>query len=238
MESNIRKNFQIPIEINGKKFLIKPYTTKIEKDILIMSSLEIFHIDEVLRILDFDELLLKTLSENEKKVLLFKYREISLGDEIEVKFKCKHCNQITESVIYANDFVEESEMNDSGILKIDKMVTDENINDFLISEIDLNELELDVFEELKKRIEKNQSKFNFIKPCKCFSCQKENLFNLSDTKYIVEQLSDHTLYSIYKIYTNLMMFGNMTKTDIDNMYPFERTLFVGLITKAKESMAK
>jgi hypothetical protein len=57
--------FQIPVEINSKKLLIKPYTSKIEKDILIMSTFEVFDIKEVLRILELDENVINSLSEND-----------------------------------------------------------------------------------------------------------------------------------------------------------------------------
>ena len=69
-------------------------------------------------------------------------------------------------------------------------------------------------------------------------CRTSNFFNIGSPKYIIEQLSDHTLMTLYKTYNNMMMFGNLTKTDIDNMYPFERTIFIGLITKTKEDMTK
>jgi hypothetical protein len=69
-------------------------------------------------------------------------------------------------------------------------------------------------------------------------CRTSNFFNIGSPKYIIEQLSDHTLMTLYKTYNNMMMFGNLTKTDIDNMYPFERTIFIGLITKTKEDIAK
>lgn len=234
----MKKRFQIPIEINGKNFLIKPYTSNIEKDILIMSSFGIFDLDEVLRILDLDENIIKSLSQNEKKVMLYKYREVSLGDEIEIKYNCKHCNKTNVTSLIASDFVIESKLNDADVLKIDKEVTENNLNDFLTSNVDLMELDIDEYEELITRIKNNQSKFDFIKSRNCVFCKCENLFDIGSEKYIIEQLSDHSLMTIYKTYKNMMMFGNISKSDIDEMYPFERAIFIGLISETKEGISK
>lgn len=234
----MKKRFQIPIEINSKNFLIKPYTSSIEKDILIMSSFGIFDLDEVLRILDLDENIIKSLSQNEKKVMLYKYREVSLGDEIEIKYNCKHCNKTNETALIASDFVVKSKLNDPDILKIDKEVNEHNIADFLTSNVDLMELDIDEYEALIERVKDNQCKFNFIKSRHCMYCKGENLFDIGSEKYIIEQLSDHSLMTIYKMYNNMMVFGNISKADIDEMYPFERAIFIGLLNSTKEEIGK
>lgn len=228
----------MPINIGERKILIKPYTTKVEKDILIMTSFGIFDMDEVLRILDLDNEIIKSLSNNEKKVLLYKYREVSHGDEIDIKFKCGKCGKTNESVIIASDFIVESVKNDSDIVKIDKEVTELNIRDFLNQHIDIENMDIDKFEELLEKVKLNQNTFNFTKSCKCLSCKEPNNFNIGDEKYIIEQLSDNTLVAMYKTYTNMIMFGNMSKHDIDDMYPFERSIFIGLISKAKKEMSE
>lgn len=233
-----RKSFQIPVEIGDRKLLIKPYTSKVEKDILIMSSFEIFDADEALRVLGVKKKIRKSLSNNEKKALLYKYREVSHGNEIDIKFNCKKCNKTNESAILASDFIVKSNLDDSDILKIDKEVTENNLSDYLINNIDLEELDIDEYEALLNRVKLNQNKFNFTKICKCLSCKADNIFDIGSEKYIIEQLSDSTLVSLYKTYTNMIMFGNMSKADIDEMYPFEREIFIGLISKTKEDMGK
>ena len=232
--------FKLPVQISDKRILIEPYNTAIEKDILIMSTFGIFDLDEVLRILNLDQNVIKSLSTNEKKVLLYKYREASVGDEIEIKFKCKECSKTSESSITAAEFIEDSEFNDDYILKIDKEVTDENLQDFISdsANIDVLDLDIDEFENLLERVKKNQFKFNFVKSCKCLHCRKDNYFDIGDITYIIEHLSENTLMSLYKIYTNMFMFGNLSKKDIDSMYPFERTIFIGLINKTKEDLNK
>ena len=80
--------YKYPVNLNGKRILIQPYNTEKEKDLLIMSSFEVYELDEILRVLEVDSDIIHSLSENEKKILLYKFREISVGDEITVKYKC------------------------------------------------------------------------------------------------------------------------------------------------------
>lgn len=230
--------FKIPVEVNSKKFLISPYNTKREKDILLMSSFGIFNVNEVLRLLDVDIEIINSLSLNEKKCLLYKFRETSVGDEIEIKFKCTNCAKTSEGVLETTNFDKQSLLNDDDILKIDKEVTEENLKDFLKNDIDILELDLDEYFNLIQRVKDNQTVFNFIKSCKCLNCKTDNFFDIGDEKYIIEHLSENNLHSLYKTYNNMIMFGNMSKQDIDSMYPFERTIFIGLINKTKEDMNK
>ena len=149
--------FKIPVEICEKRILIQPYNSAVEKDILIMSTFGIFNIDEVLRILSLDTEIINSLSTNEKKVLLYKYREASVGDDIDIKFKCKHCGTSSDATINAAEFIIEPQRNDEFILKIDKEVTEENLQDFIKPEFNINVLDLDIdkFEELIEKVKLN-----------------------------------------------------------------------------------
>lgn len=219
--------------------MISPYNTEKEKDLLIMSSFEIYNIDEVLRILGIKKKIIRTLSENEKKVLLYKFREISVGDEINIKFKCTECKSPNESVISCGDLIIKSNTNDEGIKvkQLDDEVSDENIHEFLdISKEEIDYLDLDVYEKLIETVKSHQVKYNFVKKCACMKCKADNSFYIGDIKYIIESLSEDTLYSIYRTYNDMCMFGNYNKRDIDSLYPFERTILIGLINKTREDM--
>ena len=88
------------------------------------------------------------------------------------------------------------------------------------------------------RIKRNQVKYNFVKKCSCLKCKSENSFYIGDIKYIIESLSEDTLMSMYRTYNDMCMFGNYNKRDIDSLYPFERTILIGLINKTREDMKK
>ena len=230
--------YKYPVEINGKKLLIHPYDTEKEKDLLIMSSFEIYNIDEILRVLGLEYSELEKLSENEKKVLLYKFREISVGDEINVKFKCTYCKAPNETSISCTDLIQNNHL-DPDIKILDAEVTDDNIKEFLYIEQDeIDNLDLDEYEKLLDRIKRNQVKYNFVKKCSCLKCKSENSFYIGDIKYIIESLSEDTLMSMYRTYNDMCMFGNYNKRDIDSLYPFERTILIGLINKTREDMKK
>lgn len=231
--------YKYPVKLNNKKFLIEPYNTEKEKDLLIMSSFEIYDVDEILRVLGVSTDIISTLTFNEKKVLLYKFREISVGDEIYVKYKCSHCKHPNESNISCSDLIEESTRADEDVKLLDYEVTDDNLVDFLnISQQEIDEMDIDKYEETIQRVKDNQVKYNFIKSAKCIKCQQDTLIHIGDIKYIIESLSEDTLMSIYRTYNDMCMFGNYNKRDIDSLYPFERTILIGLINKTREDMKR
>lgn len=231
--------YKYPVDLNGKKVLIQPYDTEKEKDLLIMSSFEIYDIDEILRVLGVKKKIRNSLTENEKKVLLYKFREISVGDEINVKFKCSECKSTNDTTLSCSDLVQPSEIKDSRIKLSDKEVTDDNIYDFLeMTPEEIDNLDVDEYENLLGLIKESQVKYNFTRKCTCIKCKSVNSFYIGDIKYIIESLSEDTLMSIYRTYNDMCMFGNYNKRDIDSLYPFERTILIGLINKTREDMKK
>lgn len=231
--------YKYPVNLNGKRILIQPYNTEKEKDLLIMSSFEVYELDEILRVLEVDSDIIHSLSENEKKILLYKFREISVGDEITVKYKCTSCKSHNDAVLSCSDLIQSPEELNPEIKILDIEVNDENIYDFLYkSPEEIDNLDIDEYENLIELIKLNQVKYNFVKKCTCMKCKQENSFYIGDIKYIIESLSEDTLMSIYRTYNDMCMFGNYNKRDIDSLYPFERTILIGLINKTREDMKK
>ncbi len=225
---------KIPFEIGNKKFLLEPYRTHQEKDILLASSFDVKDYDRIFEIIGFKYN--GYLSDNEKKAILYKYREISIGDEVDVKFKCDNCGQGGEGVLEASNFAIPSKRNDEDVKKLDIPVHDTTLQHFV--DFDVDELDIDEFEELKDRVQDNQVTFDFIRTVKCMKCQTEKKFDLSTLDYIIEIMSDDTLMSMYKSYNFLIYFGHHTKEGVDSMYPFERSIFIGLLNKTKEDLTK
>lgn len=226
----------IPFKIGEKEFLIHPYTSKQEKEILLLASFEVYDFERVFDILNFTPSCgIDNLSDNEKKVLLYKFRDLSIGDEVEIKFNCGHCKHHNESVIEATNFIIPNLRDDKDIRKLNIPVTDENLQEFVI-DIDVEELDIDEFFELKQRVKDNQIDFDFIKTTRCLKCGKEKTFDMSKMSYILEIMSDDTLMTLYKSYNLLIYMGKYSKEDIDGMYPFERTIFTGLVHKLKEDL--
>lgn len=231
---------KISFSINDRDFLIKPYNTFIEKELLLASSFEVEDLDQILEILGFQELNdvdLKELSEDEKKVLIYKYREISLGDEIEVKFTCDNCKQVNEGSLEAKDFLIPGKRNDPDIKKIGEPFDESSMPEYTgLSAGELDEMDIDEYEDLIQRVKDNQTSFNFVRESKCLICGHVKSFDVSSSKYIIAIMSDDTLMTLYKTYNFMIYFGHYSKEDIDKMYPFERTIFVGLLNKTKEDL--
>lgn len=224
---------KVPFELNGRNYLVQAYNTFQEKEILLLSSFGVDDFDRVFEVLNFE---CPDISDDEKKVLLYKFREVSIGDEIDVKYKCDSCGHGNDAVLGATDFVIPSKRNDSDIKKIFKPFSEDNMHEYV--DIDVDELDLDEYEELKQRIIDNQTSISFIKQARCGICNHPKKFNLGDTKYIIEIMSEDTLMTLYKTYNFLVYFGKYTKEDVDKMYPFERNIFVGLLNKTKEDLNK
>jgi len=224
---------KIPFEIGPKKFLIEPYRTYQEKDILLASSFGVTDFDRIFEILNFRTT--EDLSDDEKKAILYKHREISLGDEIDVKFKCT-CGQGGDGVLQANNFVIPAARNDLDVKKMNIPVLDSTLQMFV--QDDVLELDIEEYNLLKKRVQDNQVSFDFIRSVKCMKCGAEKKFDLSSPEYIIEIMSDDSLMTLYKSYNFLTFFGHYSKEGIDSMYPFERSIFIGLLNKAKEDLNK
>jgi hypothetical protein len=237
---------KIPFDIGNKKFLLSPYTTKQEKEIILSSSFDITDLDRILDILNF-----KTeyeLTDDEKKVILYKYREISVGDEVDVKYVCK-CGQGNESVLGTTDFINNPKQA-VNINQLSLELTDDNIYMFIGDEHSLynvdtelliesiDNLDIIEYDALMSSIELSQLKISFSAKATCLKCKYKKEFDMSSTKYIIEIMSDDNLMSLYKSYNHLIYFGNHTSEGIDNMHPFERSIFIGLLNKTKEDLNK
>ena len=224
---------RIPFKLNNKTYLIQAYNTFQEKEILLLDSFGVEDFNRVFEILNFE---CPDISDDEKKVLLYKFREVSLGDEIQIKFVCNNCGQGQDATLQGTDFIIPSKRNDNDIKKILKEFNEENIHEYI--DFDPDELDIDEYEELIQRIKDNQEHISFIKSTPCLKCGTHKNFDLGSPKYIIEIMSDDTLMTLYKTYNFLVYFGKYTKEDIDKMYPFERSIFVGLLNKTKEDLNK
>jgi hypothetical protein len=224
---------KIKVSYSGKNFKLTPYTTKQEKDLLISTNFENYSLDGALEICGMEEDQIKDLSRDEKVFLLYMYRTISVGDDMNFKFTCIHCDSPNENILTIGNMVTSSNIKNDKIVDRYKKVTYENIQEFL--NIDIDELDLDEYENIFEEIDKSVTKFNFSFPIFCQKCRKENFINLNrDDKFIIENLSEQSISTIYKMYNDLVYNSNYSKIDIDSMLPFERTILINLLNKSRE----
>lgn len=222
---------KINFNIHNTNIEIEPYTSKQERDLLFLSTDDYKSynkLDLALSICGVKKSVIKKLTDVEKKALLLKFREISVGDTLPVKFTCTNCKTRSENEIKITNIVEYPTKNHKNIEN--KGLISNNIFDYLIG--DYKEMDLDVFLELKNNLSCYITKFNFKKPCICQRCLHKNLVDISNTDFIIDNLSEETLTTYYKAYQTMIYLGHFSKIDIDSLLPFERTIHMSLLSDA------
>lgn len=220
---------------SGKEFVITPYNTNQEKQILLLDLLgSEDQINGALRIIGVQDDVIESLSEKEKIALLYKYRTVSIGDEIALGYKCKHCKTPNEVGLDINDLVTSNNITNDKIVDQFKKVTEDNINDFL--NVDIDDLDLDEYDQIFNEVRQSITKFNFVRESSCIKCHETNYIDIE--KDVIKYMSEDTLMSMYQTYNDLTFFGKYTKQDIDSLYPFERTILIGLLNKTREELNK
>jgi hypothetical protein len=224
----------IKYNYSNKVFNIEPYTTEQERQILLLDLLgSTDRINGALRILNMSDDDIDSLTDTEKVALLFKYRSVSIGHEIPVAYKCIHCLTPNETNLDIDVLVTDSPANDKFIDQF-KDVTEENLGEFL--KFDVDELDLDEFDQTLKDVKNSVTKFNFIKSNNCIKCKEPNFINIEED--VMDYMSEDTILTMYQTYNDLTYFGSYSKLDIDSLYPFERTILIGLLNKTKEELNK
>lgn len=226
---------KIKFKLNNHTVMIEPYKTQQEKEILLCGTYDNYNLDSVLDILGVDNV--DEFTEDEKKVLLYKFREYSVDSEVGVQFKCSHCGTVNDNAIDTTGFHKPSERNDDDIKKLSQEFDEENLAQYVnLSQEDIDELDINDYEELKERVIANQNTIDFKAKSHCINCGSVKNVNLGDTKFIIDVMSEHTIMTLYQEINQLVFFGHYTKADVDNMLPFERTLFIGITNKIKEDL--
>ena len=207
----------------NKEFNLEPYTSKQEKDLILLPDFAEKEelLDKALEVLNFNP---KGLSENEKKVILYKFREISVGDKVTTKFTCPHCGHTQEQEISISNLITET-------IKKSKY----NIFDYFKN---IDDLDWCKFEELKDNLKDYIVSFNFKRKCNCIKCKEENTIDISDNDFIIHSLSELSYSGIMTTYTNLVYYGHYSKLDVDSMYPFESFILERMLEKEIEALRK
>jgi len=237
-----------------KEIEVSQYTTKQEKAILVMLMQDVEHVnfdilDEALLIIGYDKETIANFTRYEKRIILLKCRELSLGDDISFNFTCNKCHAVNNTLAKVDDFFTNKINVDHKPKKYPNFSIVEQYNDLTDKSIDIEDylrihdgskVSTDIidnmdaieFEDIYDEIETKTIKFksNIIGYCQCGNHVP---INLSDN-FIVENMSEDTIQSIYKTYSDLIYFGKYSKQDIDTLIPFERTIFVGMLNNTRK----
>lgn len=225
---------------NCKSFILDGYNSRQEKEVLLLSLYRDITkddvLDSILEIFDF-KYDISELSTLEKKILLLYYRSNCIGDTLDIKFTCPHCKKPNENngtfTINIKNPTKQSDL----IIDRYTIRTPQNTYDFFTD--DINDLDYDEFEKLSANLDDYITTFDVKLKVTCQHCRKEVMVpRILETDFIVKMLSEYNVSSYYRSYNNLIFFGRWNKFDIDNLYPFERTLFTNLLTESKQEQTK
>lgn len=226
---------KIPFKDFGYTIKIEPYTVAQEKELLFLDTYYPEYNDDILDaaldILKVDSKIYSKLSHDEKVILLYKYREVSVDEKFAIKCVCPSCKMPIETEINITNIVKRAELKSEFVRDLKRLPENEEDfqNNFLIN---YEDLDIDTYENIYENISKYQTTNNFIRKFKCLSCSHESYINLNSNKMVISSLSESSIESIYNFYENLIFTGKWSKKDIDSLLPFERVIFSSLYNES------
>lgn len=226
---------KIPFKDFGYTIKIEPYTVAQEKELLFLDTYYPEYDDDILDaaldILKVDSKLYSKLSHDEKVILLYKYREVSVDEKFAIQCVCPSCKMPIETEIIITNIVKRAELKSDFVRDLKRLPENEEDfqNNFLIN---YEDLDIDTYENIYENISKYQTTNNFIRKFKCLSCSHESYINLNSNKMVISSLSESSIESIYNFYENLIFTGKWSKKDIDSLLPFERVIFSSLYNES------
>lgn len=226
---------KIPFKDFGYTIKIEPYTVAQEKELLFLDTYYPEYNDDILDaaldILKVDSKLYSKLSHDEKVILLYKYREVSVDEKFAIQCVCPSCKMPIETEISITNIVNKAELKSDFVRDLKRLPENEEDfqNNFLIN---YEDLDIDTYENIYENISKYQTTNNFIRKFKCLSCSHESYINLNSNKMVISSLSESSIESIYNFYENLIFTGKWSKKDIDSLLPFERVIFSSLYNES------
>ena len=220
---------------------ISPYTTAQEKDVLLMQEFDKdaeHNLRQALKIFGLKPDLIDELSSDDCKAVLYKFREISLGDEIEIRYKCPHCKSAISADVSIANVVHYPDYAIEGIKDLRRLPRDSD--DFALNFLstDIDDMSIDEFEEMYRNCPNFQTTYRFTAEATCPLCRKTTNIDISKPEFVLKTLSEDTLKSLYSTYEMLIYHGKWSKGDIDSLLPFERKIFVSLLMKTLEKRLK
>ena len=173
-------------------------------------------------------------NEFEAMAFIFKVREISVSDIIEVSNTCDKCKRqdIHGVNIISMFFQGEKDIDKSVPIGLFSSIEDlEDLEDLELSQYNINNLSINEYNQMESVLFDNNIKiFNPAVTLICRKCGNEYETALK----AVDIVSKSTISNIYEQYLDISYHSHMTKLDTDSMLPFEREIFVGLIQKKED----
>jgi hypothetical protein len=172
---------------------------------------------------------IEPLNELECVAFIIKARENSVSDIIEYILECRHCKTINDIKISTEDLINlDIEVPDYPNFPIGLFTSLDEILDESISD----NLSITEYNHINDIIINNNIKI--LELDQIFSCRKCSLDN-NITVSPITLISKLSLTNIFREIFQLAFYGNKTFHDIEELYPFERSIYT---TLTKEQIEK
>jgi len=219
------------LRYNDKVITLTPYNTIQERDILLYTSGK-YEFDALMEIVEdnikiHEPYTYNDLSNNEKMYILLELRHISVGEVFSFIKKCESCGEKYELDIQFENVLKEGNLSSYKDFKL-KEAFSNDYNDYV--DFDIDELDIDIYDDLVNYIEEHKTKFNFTAESKCIHCGNINNVTLLK-KHLIENLSEDTLTNFYHTIGSMVYHGHYSKLDIDSMLPFERSVYLSILNE-------
>jgi len=247
-----------------RKFTLRPYTCKQEREIVIAFTINEENLTEENLISTLEslndcfkeDLRIEELNIDEVKFLLLSLRSLAIGEECNIKNQCPHCKQAFDSTIDIGGMLINSTSKESSIklgdflFNFKETFNDNEMIDYIsdiiheeksiINREDINiiieNLSFEDYDKLEEFIKSSRTKFNFKYTGKCPYCNEPIIFNFGTTEFILRSMSEDSFVSFYKTISDIVYFGKYSKLDVDSMFPFERNILSGMLQKTIEEL--
>jgi len=197
---------------------IKRFTCKEEKEILLTGedSTSFSEICDILKIT-------KPINELEGIAFIIKSSEHSVSDIYSSMDECPNCGIINENIIELENIINIDIESDIPIGLFDTPEDIINNTDILL---------LKDYNDIQDKINTNNKKIlDLLIKSECRSCKTKTEFTISPLVFI----SKSSLVGFYEECFSLTYYGGLSLDDINNLYPFEREIYLGLTQKKIES---
>jgi len=215
------------LSYSGKEITLKSYNTKQERDLLIFSGTP----KELGELLNDNIITDASFTEEEFIAILYILRSISIGESFDIKIKCSNCKKVFDVSLNVSEMITNSTLSD----EYNDVISDD-LKDFV--NFDVDELDVNEYDKLQDYIDNNKTKFNFIHERTCPYCQLKNKIDLNDFKTCVSSLSEDDISTFYETINKLIFYGHYDMQGIFEMFPYERIIYIGLLTKEMEKVSK
>jgi len=226
------------LKYNDRFIKVYAYNVKTERDLLFQrldpyKTIESYH--EILKNHIESNIEWDKLTTDEKYNIFYNMRALSCSGDFTLQCQCNNCGTAFLTKHSSDSFMTAKHIEHPLL----KDTYSDNVADYFKDDINYEDIDIQAFAEIEKYILANRTQFNFTKTIKCPNCKNDITINLRDIDILSGLFSEYDHVGFYTSIVNLMYFGKADLHSILNdLYPFERNIYIELINKQVEQQNK